>query len=640
MAATITFNGSTISNADSTTGWTALKIAGTGGGPSAAAADGQLEGTGAVTTVVSKQHVVLYFDIGSGNELDFTGGGAEENQLIYIWANFLAPALLNTQSAGGFGVFLESSTPTTTQYHEWYFDGSDTYDGGWKQFILDPNETVSASAGTAINLASVRYIGLFADVGATTLRFDNLIADLMQVGTGLTITGTSTTDALVADIVADEATNRYGIVKSLNSPDSAVELAGKLVLGDVTAATASTLTDVSAKIFLAEPTYYDGTSVTTSVPTGFFDISCVGGTGTNSIIIGKAVGTDSGRSGWTIVGNSSYNLSIDFDNGSVNTSEWYGCNFEDITGTLSWGTASAHKCFSNNFSGCEQFNPVGAIQIRNCNFSTVYDDGTADASNRSALLWNSSIDIESCNFLANSHASSDVAHGIEHDTIVGAATGTVTTADATGVTLTDSAASFLTTAAISDIVFNETDGSTGIVSSVDSNTQLTCSALTGGTDNQFDTPDAYSVVTPVTYTDLVFSGNEKDVHNSTTDGLAISKTGTSNPSTNTGTVFFQGSVTLTFKAVDSANAPIENVRVSAFLVSTDTEVVNALTNASGEVTASFAGTTPSDVYYRFRKSSTGATKYVNLSGVDTIASGTGLSVTRSMREDTTADPDI
>ena len=113
MTVSVTFNGTRLNSADSLTSWTALKISGTGGGPSAAAADGSIEGNGAVTAQVSRQFVALYYDLGAGNELDFGVGGANEGQMIYIWGNFLAAALLNNQNANGFGVFLESSTPGT-----------------------------------------------------------------------------------------------------------------------------------------------------------------------------------------------------------------------------------------------------------------------------------------------------------------------------------------------------------------------------------------------------------------------------------------------------------------------------------------------------------------------------------------------
>lgn len=369
MAATVTFNGSggtngLISNADSTTGWTALKISGTGGGPTAGLADGSFEGNGAVTCVVSKQRVALYFDLGAGNELDFTSGGAEENMILRLWASFLAPGLLNTQSAGGFGVFLESSTPGIAQYHLYYFDGSDTYQGGFKQFLLDPTETVSASAGTAINLASVRYIGLFADVGTSTARFDNLICDAIYCGTGVTVTGTGTTDDLIGDLLADEATNKYGVIKALNEDGSAVELGGVVDVGDNTGTLATTVTDVDKKIFLANPTYYDGTSVTTSVPVGFFGLNFVGnGTGDTSVTLGKAVGTDNGRNGISLIGNANYNLNFDRDDGAVEAADLYGCSLESMSGTINLD--GNHDYNGNTMVGCSGVSVASTATVKN-----------------------------------------------------------------------------------------------------------------------------------------------------------------------------------------------------------------------------------------------------------------------------------
>lgn len=81
---------------------------------------------------------------------------------------------------------------------------------------------------------------------------------------------------------------------------------------------------------------------------------------------------------------------------------------------------------------------------------------------------------------------SAVANGI-------ASTGSVTTPNAGGTTLIDSGATFQTDfIKVGDIVINDTDGSSAVVTSIDSQTQLTCEALTGGADNQWDSSDSYS----------------------------------------------------------------------------------------------------------------------------------------------------
>ena len=73
--------------------------------------------------------------------------------------------------------------------------------------------------------------------------------------------------------------------------------------------------------------------------------------------------------------------------------------------------------------------------------------------------------------------------------------GTHTGAGDSATTLTDSSGLFTTTDDVyaGMVVHNTTDGSWGTVSSVDSATQITTSALTGGTDNDFDASDAYVI---------------------------------------------------------------------------------------------------------------------------------------------------
>lgn len=108
----------------------------------------------------------------------------------------------------------------------------------------------------------------------------------------------------------------------------------------------------------------------------------------------------------------------------------------------------------------------------------------------------------------------------------------------------------------------------------------------------------------------------------------------------TGTVTVNISVNCEFEVVDRDDAAIQSVRITAYLVSDDSEVINDVSNASGIASATFTGTTPANMYYRYRKSSTGAQKYVNLSGLATIAAVVGSTVKRNMRQDDIADPTI
>lgn len=385
MTVSVTWNGSTITNATVTagtpeSGWSVVKVTSGGGTPGVEPADGSIDGDGAITTTSNQKRILLYYDLGAGNELDFSGGGAQEGQFVYIWANFLAASLLNPYQSGGFGVFMDSNAPSSNQHALWYVYGSDNYSGGWKRFIIDPTTTPSTNPGTAINTAAIRYIGIFAETNATA-RFDNMIVDRMDVGNGYDITGTSTL-GLMQEVLNYEKSgsplNVYGVVKSLNDSDTAFELAGTLNLGDTTA-TNSTISDNDSKIFVAEPIYYNGTADAPSVPTTAFGINVVGGAGVESLTLGNAVGTSGGRNGITLVGNSTYDFAVDFSDGNVETGNWFGCSLENLSGALSFDAAS-HSFKGNSVVNCTGMSFVTGSSASECSFvscGTVSLAGTA-----------------------------------------------------------------------------------------------------------------------------------------------------------------------------------------------------------------------------------------------------------------------
>lgn len=76
--------------------------------------------------------------------------------------------------------------------------------------------------------------------------------------------------------------------------------------------------------------------------------------------------------------------------------------------------------------------------------------------------------------------------------------GSITTANVPGTTLIDASATFQSWGVqVGLTVTNQTDGSTGVITSVDSETQLTLSGgLTGGATNEFGLSDAYAIAAP------------------------------------------------------------------------------------------------------------------------------------------------
>lgn len=625
MAATVTNGLTNVTLANNNTGFSVWKRDGTGGTPSAISeTDVFIQGTGACSVKVSNQGIVLAYATGG---INLSASGTH----VYIWANMLAGGLMANRASNGLCVCLSSDATLTTgsNYSFWAVDGADTYPGGWVRYVIDVSKTRTTGAGT-LNLSSVQHIGMYCDTRPNVAKFDNLVIDRIDyavAGTGLEVTGTSTTDDLFGDILAaDEGTvgNKYGIV---TSKEGIIYVRGAINLGDISGAVSSTHTDIDKTVVFESPKYYNGSSVVDAVSTTFQQFNIYEDTGTTSVTLGKKVGTGdsaSGRNGVTFI-QSDVAVTMDFDVGGVSDTNIYGSTFQGITGGLNWGTDTTHECIGNNFSGCTQFNP-GSVIVRACNFINT-------SSTAGALLWNSNINIQKSGFFANTTGA-----GIEHNTWNGTASGTVTTADATGTTLIDSAASFLSTAAVNDIVYNETDQSYGTITSVDSNTQVTISTLTGGTDNDFDLSDAYSIATPFTYTDLVFSGNTNDVDNTTSPAnvVAISKTGTSNPATfpSGDFVVIQGSVTVTINVKDTDGNAISGVQTGVYVTSDRTELLNTDTNGSGVASTSYAGSTPVQVEVRCRKASSGSTKYINYSSIQNIASGTGLTLDVTLREDT------
>lgn len=184
--------------------------------------------------------------------------------------------------------------------------------------------------------------------------------------------------------------------------------------------------------------------------------------------------------------------------------------------------------------------------------------------------------------------------------------------------------------------------------------------LTDTTIIQSGSGHAFEITSTGTYTltDLTYSGfggtagsnltansgaNDAVFFNDSGGAVTLNITGGGTPSVRNGagaTTTVNNSVNVTFEAVDVSDDPIQNVRVSAYLVSDDSEIINALTNASGIASTSFSGSTPADFYYKFRKSSSGATKYTTVSGPGTIESGSGASVKRALVVDDISDPAV
>jgi hypothetical protein len=581
------------------------------------------------------------FDIGAGNELDFTvSTGTEAGQFLYVWVAMTALGTLDTLSTYPLCIRLSSDSPGTSNYIDYLIAGNDDkngWTGGFKLFVIDPTLTPSRISGTQSSIiASVRTLGIWIDCSSSA-RADSIFIDQMAVGSGLRITGTSTTGwSDTVGYCTDYANRGWGMFQER---EGIYYSYGKTYIGDAASQSAAVSFGDSGRIIqYGLSQYYESAAWKSSYSVNACGIVIEDHSSyTTTFTDGVIVGSDKGRSGSVIVGNTDQDVSLDLYGGNHadSVTALYGTTLKDITGAINSGDDSAHKFLNVNFVGSEQFVPGstvnGAPVIKNCIFAETINTSAA-------LLWDDYIDITDSSFIANT-----IGAGIEHNSQTGIVSGQADNTGSETTTLEDASASFLSTVAVNDIIYNESDltggeGSYATVTVVNSDILITHTALTGGLNNDWTNGDDYSIDAPITYTNLLFSGNTIDIANTTSAAnvVAISKAGTSNPINESGFTVIQGSVTVKITVSDAAGDPIETAQTSVYLTSNDSEILNDDTNASGVLEGSYAGSTPAACYIRVRKSSTGDTKYIPFSASGTIQSSTGINLAVTLIEDTNA----
>ena len=207
---------------ETTTGWTAVKLEGAGGGPNAIQSVGStdlfVEGSDAIETTTNKQRVLLTHS--PGGSYDFTSGGTGSgttkipNGLFWIWGTFLASGTMFTQANGGFQIMLGDGTNRAF----WNVAGSDTYLGGFKKWAISidlANRFTTDDTGT-VQIGNITEFGMVTDVGGATTRFANFVVDAYDIGTGLTFTGSTVSDSLFLESFNAQDATKIGILQNSN----------------------------------------------------------------------------------------------------------------------------------------------------------------------------------------------------------------------------------------------------------------------------------------------------------------------------------------------------------------------------------------------------------------------------------------
>ena len=192
-AATLTPGFTTVSTCDTNTGWSGTNTLDTEIFKQGTAS---LSGTLRTTGINQK-----YFTIASTNLA---------NTHLRIWLNYASLGFLETKVNGGIRFMVYDGT--NTGY--WYMAGRDTYPGGW--VLLTVSTAKAFDSGTA-NLGAITRVGFALNLTGAPRNAVNTWWDYLVYGSGITITGGNTTDAVTWSTIYDaDVAGGFGAVQRVN----------------------------------------------------------------------------------------------------------------------------------------------------------------------------------------------------------------------------------------------------------------------------------------------------------------------------------------------------------------------------------------------------------------------------------------
>ena len=95
-----------------------------------------------------------------GFAYEVNASGTDLSNSIIIVRFLINGGLDLTLAGGGVSIRLED---TSANISDWYIAGSDTYNGGWFEAVIDTANSESANSGTAATLTAIQYVGIFCD---------------------------------------------------------------------------------------------------------------------------------------------------------------------------------------------------------------------------------------------------------------------------------------------------------------------------------------------------------------------------------------------------------------------------------------------------------------------------------------------
>jgi len=333
---------------------------------------------------------------------------------LYSWQNSDVASKMEDQTTGtgtASGVTLRV-TLANGAYREWHLAGADSWDGGWRNFVVDLGHTgtqLYASSGTFSDASDISAVTIYYDLSNSgNIRNvpANCYADAIRVGTGLQVHNTSAADPSfdfgdIAD--ADElVANQWGICQRMD-PGAAngYGVAGELVVGDGASTNHCDMLSTGETVTFLQR---DGSAGYGFVGDGLYALTFEGNsTGTDQdVYLGVKVGTGdamTGRNGTKIeAGGPNVVYSVDLSDADLHNVGWYGSSIVGATGGVST-TAAPTTLFELggcSFDGCDQVDTKDAVLRQG-----VFLNTTA-VSTSGALLWDEAeVDAKNCLFVNN-----------------------------------------------------------------------------------------------------------------------------------------------------------------------------------------------------------------------------------------------
>jgi|LGOV01.1.fsa_nt_gb hypothetical protein len=298
MALTITYDGyGVVANADSLTNDTGGSGTGDwkelGGGSYSLSPDASKYGVASIGSKYASKSGYTYID--GITPLDYSGGGAQEGEFIYIWVMTLSPTPLKTIANTPYNICIGDGTGSFNEYTVASKSDSNKWDGRWRVFCIDPTTTPTINGGA--DLSAIDTIGVWMDTDVS-VRAESFFISQIISAKGLKVEGTSTT--MYDDIVlwAEDYANRAaGMFQSRGQTYFSL---GSLTIHSDTANT--TVSSDGSNVEYEKSEHYSGSAWVTSYPTTA-NVITVNATGGNTASM-----TDTNIG---LAGNDSNKVSID-----------------------------------------------------------------------------------------------------------------------------------------------------------------------------------------------------------------------------------------------------------------------------------------------------------------------------------------